>query len=62
MNLSDPKHPIWPILYQTVPATVILILCMTLYKSGLVPKDLFLPIGNSLALLIVYLLKKQMTD
>ena len=61
MDLKDPKHPIWPILYQTVPATVIVLLCMTLYKSGLIPKDLLLPVGASLAQLAVYLLKTKMT-
>lgn len=49
MNLNDPKHPIWPILYQTVPATVIIVLCAVMYKTGLVPKDLLLPLGESLA-------------
>lgn len=60
-SIHDPKHPIWPILYQTVPATVIVILCMTMYKTGLIPKDLLLPVGVTVAQLAVYLLKSKMT-
>lgn len=59
--ISDPKHPIWPILKQIVPATVIVLLCCVMYNTGLVPKDLLLPVGASLASLAVSWIKNIVT-
>lgn len=42
MTLSNPKHPIWPIVRYSVVASTMIILCNTLYKNGFDPKDLVL--------------------
>lgn len=62
MNLSDPKSPAWPIIYQVALLATTTICCLVLYSSGLVPKDAVLMGANAVVTYLVYLIKQLMTD
>jgi hypothetical protein len=58
--ISDPKHPIWPIIRYTVVAVTMIVLCSVLYKNGFDPKDMVLILSTLASLAGIDSLKTRM--
>lgn len=54
-NMNDPNHPIWDLLKYTILGILILLYSALMYKNGLDPKDILLPV---IAILVDYLANK----